>query len=78
LMQNAVDGAYRGRVMSLYGMIYRGGPALGALAIGALAEHVGISNALLPGVIMSAAAFTWVFLRRNSVAPALETPERKD
>jgi len=78
LMQNAVDGAYRGRVMSLYGMIYRGGPALGALAIGALAEHVGISNALLLGVIMSAAAFTWVFLRRNSVAPALETPERND
>ena len=30
LMQHVVDGAMRGRVMSLYGLIHRGGPAVGA------------------------------------------------
>ncbi len=75
LMQNAVDGAYRGRVMSLYGMIYRGGPALGALVIGGLAETFGINNALLLGVIISLLAFAWFFVRRHTVACALENVE---
>src|SRR5258706_16165265 len=43
LVQNAVDGTMRGRVMSLYGMIFRGGPALGALIMGAASAYVACS-----------------------------------
>lgn len=46
LMQLAVDDAYRGRIMSLYLLIYRGTPALGALLIGALAERLGLQMGL--------------------------------
>ena len=42
LMQHAVDGGMRGRVMSLYGVVHRGGPAVGALAMGALADLISI------------------------------------
>ena len=76
LMQNAVDGAYRGRVMSLYGMIFRGGPALGAIVIGGLAEKLGISNALFVGSGLCVFVFIWVFNRRYEMANALETPEQ--
>ena len=38
LLQNAVDPAMRGRVMSLYGMIGRGAPAIGAIIMGSLGK----------------------------------------
>jgi len=44
LMQTASDTAMRGRIMGLYWMIFRGAPALGALAIGALGDVFGISG----------------------------------
>ena len=42
LLQAAVDDNIRGRVLSLYGVILRGIPALGALIIGVLAEIFGL------------------------------------
>lgn len=72
LMQNAVDGAMRGRVMSLYGMIYRGVPAIGALAVGGAAEYIGLQGAIAGGGIVCIGAFIWVFGRRKSVIKALE------
>lgn len=49
LMQNAVEGAVRGRVMSLFGLIFRGAPALGALLLGLLSEVIGLQAALAIG-----------------------------
>ena len=72
LMQNAVDGAMRGRVMSLYGLIYRGVPALGALAMGAAAEFVGFRASLAGGGIVCLGALIWVYGRRHAVTQALE------
>ena len=72
LMQNAVDGAMRGRVMSLYGLIYRGVPALGALAMGSAAEFIGFQAALASGGIVCIGALVWVYGRRRSVTEALE------
>ena len=72
LMQNAVDGSMRGRVMSLYGMIYRGVPALGALAIGSAAEYVGLQTAIAAGGAVCIVALLWVFGRRKAVTQALE------
>ena len=52
LMQHAVDESVRGRVLSLYGMIHRGAPALGAIIMGGLAELVGIRVAVATGIIV--------------------------
>lgn len=72
LMQHAVDGAMRGRVMSLYGMIYRGVPAIGALAIGWGAGYVGLQVALASGGIVCIGTFLWMLSRRQSTTRALE------
>ena len=42
LIQDAVDSAMRGRVLSLYGLVFRAGVALGSLIIGALAVDFGL------------------------------------
>ena len=75
LMQNSVDGAMRGRVMSLYGMIYRGGPALGALAMGSIAELVGFQVSLSVGGIICLSVFIWIFRHRNKMISALENTQ---
>jgi MFS family permease len=72
LMQHAVDGAMRGRVMSLYGMVFRGVPALGALAIGSAAEVVGFQAALAAGGVLCIVVFLWMLRHRRSMAEALE------
>ena len=73
LMQHSVDGAMRGRVMSLYGMIFRGGPAVGALAIGSAAEFIGFPAALAAGGVVCLAVWLWLLPRRAAIIAALET-----
>ena len=45
LVQSTVSDQLRGRVMSLYALLFRGLPALGAVTIGALAEIIGLRAA---------------------------------
>src|SRR5690606_14956884 len=61
LMQNAVDGAMRGRVMSFYGVVFRGGPALGALVMGWLADVIGfrVSFSIAAGATVIACVWLW-------------------
>ncbi len=73
LVQNAVDGTMRGRVMSLYGMIFRGGPALGALIMGAASGYVGLQLPVACGALLCAGFWLWARLRRERIAAALET-----
>lgn len=42
LMQNVVEGAMRGRVMSIYTLLHQGAPAAGALLLGLVAEETGL------------------------------------
>ncbi|MEC7490319.1 MAG: MFS transporter [Pseudomonadota bacterium] len=72
LMQNSVEGAVRGRVMSLYGMVHRGGPALGAVIIGGFAEEVGLQPALTGGGILTAIVFVVMLRRYRPMVLALE------
>lgn len=78
LMQNSVDGAMRGRVMSLYGMIYRGVPALGALAMGGVAEYIGLRPAIASGGLVCFIVLIWVYGRRKILVEALEGPRAGD
>lgn len=72
LMQNAVHGSIRGRVMSIYSVIQTGAPAVGTLVIGAVAEVTG-----LPWPVTVSAGFgvvLWIVMlsRMAPIRAALE------
>lgn len=72
LLQLAVDPAMRGRVMSLYGLILRGGPALGALAMGTASEQVGLAWPLAVGALLTLLVWALLWHRRRGLAAGLE------
>jgi len=72
LMQNAVESRMRGRVMSLFGVIFRGTPALGALMMGSASEAVGLPAVFIAGGALSLIAAAWLWQRRAVVAASLE------
>lgn len=61
MLQSAVDDQMRGRVLSIWGITFRGGPAIGALAMGWLAEFWGFGLPVALGglacVIIGVAAY---------------------
>lgn len=61
LLLGAVGEHMRGRVLSLYGVIFRGGPAVGSLLMGGLSDLVGLRWPLAVGGLLcvAAAALTW-------------------
>ena len=65
LIQLTVEPEMRGRVMSLYGIVFRGGPAAGALIIGALSEFLGLRWPLAGGEVLALAVWAWIWLRRR-------------
>ena len=72
LMQLAVDGRRRGRVLSLYGIIFIGGPAAGALIMGALSEALGLRLPLAGGTLLALLVWLRIWQRRQAIAAALE------
>lgn len=74
LTQLVVANDMRGRVMSLFAMIYRGVPAIGALAIGFAAEVVGLRTAFLVAAVVC--TLSWIVLarRHEKVALAMREP----
>ncbi len=72
LMQLAVDGARRGRVLSLYGIIFIGGPAAGALIMGSLSELLGLRVPLAGGTLLALLVWLRTWRRRQAIAAALE------
>ncbi|MGE0724607.1 MAG: MFS transporter [Alphaproteobacteria bacterium] len=73
LVQTAVDERMRGRVMSLYGIIFRGGPAAGALAVGALSDQIGLQWAMGIGAAAAVAIWLHAYRGRARMTAALET-----
>jgi len=72
LVQSAVAPAMRGRVMGLYGMIFRGGPALNALLLGLLSSHFGLRLPLAAGAAFCVLIWLWSRWRQGSWTRALE------
>jgi predicted MFS family arabinose efflux permease len=56
LTQRVVDEAVLGRVMSLYGVIFRAGPAAGALLMGTVADLTGLRTPFVAGATITLAA----------------------
>lgn len=71
LVQSTADDAMRGRVMSLWFVIMRGGPGLGALGLGLLGETVGMRGAFLAGAVLCVLLFLALRRRRGGLAQAL-------
>jgi MFS family permease len=72
LVQHAVEGNLRGRVISIYSMIFHTGPAAGALLIGTLSEHINWHWPLACSAILCLMA--WLVGRRKlaTMAASLE------
>jgi predicted MFS family arabinose efflux permease len=74
LIQAAVDTRMSGRVMALYGMIFRTGPAVGAALMGTLSEYLGLRLALALGAILSGGFWLATRFRHKRMAAGLERP----
>jgi MFS family permease len=59
LVQLRVEPGMRGRVMAIYGMVIRGGPAIGVLSMGGASELVGLRLPVAVGALLCAAVWLW-------------------
>lgn len=72
LLQSSTSRAMLGRMLSLWSMLTRAGPALGALCYGALAEWAGLRIPVLAGGALGILACLWAFSRLRQMAGSLE------
>jgi hypothetical protein len=75
LLQNSASSAMVGRVLSLWGMITRAAPAMGALAYGVSAEFFGLQLPVLIGCLLCALAWLRTQAHLPRMAPILEGSE---
>lgn len=67
----AVASEMRGRVLSMYGVVFRGGPAVGALAMGTVSDKVGLALPFALGALLILAVVGWLLARLDRVRAAL-------
>ncbi len=72
LLQTSVDEAVRGRVLSLFGLVFRSGPAIGALLMGAASEFVGLRWPLIVGSCIGAVAWAVIWHGKTRITQALK------
>jgi MFS family permease len=71
LIQLASDARMRGRVLSLYGLIFRGAPAIGALAAGLASAQFGLRWPVVAGAVLVAVACLATWLRREQIVASM-------
>jgi len=74
LIQASVDNRMAGRVMALYGMIFRAGPALGAVVMGSASERLGLRLPLAIGAALSCGFWAYTRFKQKRIAASLEDP----
>ena len=74
LIQNAVDGQIRARVLSVFIVFAHGLPAIGALATGWIASQVGLQIAVGGGALIMVLVWLWARPRTGAMAALLEPP----
>ncbi len=72
LVQCAVSDDMRGRVVSLYVLIFRGTPALGSLIVGIVSGSIGLRWSFVLSAVICFIAWLVVLPRRRNIAAALE------
>lgn len=73
LIQTAVDPEKRGRVMGLYGVVFRAGPSVNTLLMGWVSSLLGLQVTVAVGAGLCLLYWLWARLRRESMEQALET-----
>ncbi len=73
LIQLAVDPALRGRVLSLHGIVFRSGPALGALAMGLAGDLVGLRAPVVVGCLVAFGCVVLTATRRRGIENAIDS-----
>ncbi len=76
LLQTSVDSAMRGRILSLYTMIARGFPSIGALIMGYIASFVGLRAPVLGGAVLCLLVWIWARSKQERMAAVLEAPPK--
>lgn len=76
LIQSSVEGSIRARVMSLYSMTFRVAPSLGATAMGAAADIVGLQIPVATGALLFLLMWIWIYRKRAVLTGELERAER--
>jgi MFS family permease len=72
MLQTSVVPEMRGRVMGIYGVVGRGGPALGALVMGWLSEFFGLPMTVGAGAVLCLLLWAWATTRQGQMAAELE------
>jgi MFS family permease len=72
LIQNAVDGAMRARVMSLYLFNFGSAPALGAMVLGGLTAVVNFPASIAIGSAAALLCLIWIALRHKAIRDSVE------
>jgi MFS family permease len=72
LLQTSVDSAMRGRILSMYSLIARGFPSIGALIMGYTASFVGLRLPVFGGAMLCLVLWLWARRRQTRMAAVLE------
>ena len=72
ITQSVVSDGMRGRVMSLYSLIFRGLPAIGALVLGSMADRIGLQPTFTLMAVMSLCVWGLVALQWRAIAKAVQ------
>jgi predicted MFS family arabinose efflux permease len=75
IVQLSSDRAMRGRVMGLYGLIFRGAPSLGALAAGIASVHFGLRVPVIVGAVIVIATAAWTYSKHAKIDAVLPRPD---
>lgn len=73
LVQIGVASEMRGRVMGIYGIVARGGPAIGALFMGILSDQIGLRLPVAAGAALCLVLWLWSIRRMDAITTAIET-----
>ncbi len=68
LLQLSLTDDIRGRVLSIYGMLFTSAPGVGALAMGWVADRIGITTPVTVGAAVGLAASVGIFFNRDRLA----------
>ena len=71
IVQTTVRGELRGRVMSLWSLLNRSGPAIGALMLGSVSGYVGFQWPILAAVAITAVVAAYVVTKWGAMRRAL-------
>lgn len=79
LIQASTEPGMLGRVLSIYGMSFRAGPALGALIMGGMSKWMGLRPPVAIGAVICIVAWWWLHRRRRRIIVLLERvgPKRR-